>query len=111
MICVRRWAERKETLAELFDGRSQLVVYHFMFGPDWAEGCQSCSLLADHFDGECAALECARCDALVVVCAGAAGTNPDVQEADGLELRGSPPMDSLILTLSKVFHQGGKGQR
>ena len=42
---------RKETLADLFEGRSQLIVYHFMFGPDWVEGCQSCSLLADHFDG------------------------------------------------------------
>src|SRR3954452_21310272 len=41
----------KETLAELFDGRSQLVVYHFMFGPGWEEGCKSCSYLADHFDG------------------------------------------------------------
>src|SRR6202011_5364665 len=41
----------KETLADLFDGRSQLVVYHFMFGPDWEEGCKSCSYLADHFDG------------------------------------------------------------
>jgi predicted dithiol-disulfide oxidoreductase (DUF899 family) len=38
------------TLAELFDGRSQLVVYHFMFGPGWSEGCPSCSLLADHID-------------------------------------------------------------
>jgi predicted dithiol-disulfide oxidoreductase (DUF899 family) len=41
----------RETLAELFDGRSQLIVYHFMFGPDWEEGCKSCSYLADHFDG------------------------------------------------------------
>jgi predicted dithiol-disulfide oxidoreductase (DUF899 family) len=41
----------KETLAELFGGKSQLMIYHFMFGPGWAEGCQSCSLLADHFDG------------------------------------------------------------
>jgi predicted dithiol-disulfide oxidoreductase (DUF899 family) len=41
----------KETLADLFGGRSQLIVYHFMFGPGWAEGCPSCSLLADHFDG------------------------------------------------------------
>jgi predicted dithiol-disulfide oxidoreductase (DUF899 family) len=41
----------KETLADLFDGRSQLVVYHFMFGPGWEEGCKSCSYLADHFDG------------------------------------------------------------
>src|SRR6202140_5232724 len=41
----------KETLANLFDGRSQLIVYHFMFGPGWKEGCPSCSFLADTFDG------------------------------------------------------------
>src|SRR5882672_6588458 len=41
----------KETLADLFEGRSQLIVYHFMFGPDWPEGCPSCSMVADHFDG------------------------------------------------------------
>lgn len=41
----------KETLADLFDGRSQLFVYHFMLGPGWKEGCPSCSFLADHFDG------------------------------------------------------------
>lgn len=41
----------KQTLAELFGGRSQLIVYHFMFGPGWEQGCPSCSYLADHFDG------------------------------------------------------------
>jgi predicted dithiol-disulfide oxidoreductase (DUF899 family) len=41
----------KKTLAELFDGRSQLIVYHFMFGPEWNEGCPSCSMIADGFDG------------------------------------------------------------
>lgn len=41
----------RRTLAELFDGRSQLVVYHFMFGFDWDEGCPSCSFWADSFDG------------------------------------------------------------
>ena len=41
----------KVTLADAFDGRGQLVVYHFMFGPDWQAGCPSCSFLADHFDG------------------------------------------------------------
>jgi predicted dithiol-disulfide oxidoreductase (DUF899 family) len=40
----------KETFADLFDGRSQLIVYHFMMGPGWAEGCKSCSYLSDHFD-------------------------------------------------------------
>ena len=39
-----------ETLADLFAGRSQLLVYHFMFGPEMKEGCPSCSLVADHFD-------------------------------------------------------------
>ena len=39
------------SLAELFDGRSQLIVYHFMLGPDWEEGCTSCSFWADNFDG------------------------------------------------------------
>jgi predicted dithiol-disulfide oxidoreductase (DUF899 family) len=38
------------TLADLFRGRSQLLVYHFMFGPDWDEGCPSCSAVADGFD-------------------------------------------------------------
>ena len=41
----------KETLADLFGNRGQLIVYHFMLGPDWEEGCKSCSYLADHFDG------------------------------------------------------------
>ena len=41
----------KRNLAELFGGKSQLVVYHFMLGPAWEEGCPSCSYLADHFDG------------------------------------------------------------
>jgi predicted dithiol-disulfide oxidoreductase (DUF899 family) len=41
----------KQTLSDLFAGRSQLVVYHFMLGPGWKEGCPSCSLLSDHFDG------------------------------------------------------------
>ena len=40
----------KETLADLFAGRSQLLVYHFMFAPEWQAGCKSCSFLADHFD-------------------------------------------------------------
>ena len=38
------------TLVDLFGGRSQLIVYHFMFGPDWDEGCPSCSSVADGFD-------------------------------------------------------------
>src|SRR4051812_17312231 len=41
----------QEALADLFGGRSQLIVYHFMFGPGWEQGCPSCSYLSDHFDG------------------------------------------------------------
>ncbi len=41
----------RKSLADLFDGRSQLIVYHFMLGPDWAAGCPGCSFLADHLDG------------------------------------------------------------
>ncbi len=41
----------KETLSDLFAGRSQLIVYHFMFGPDWEAGCPHCSFWADNFNG------------------------------------------------------------
>jgi predicted dithiol-disulfide oxidoreductase (DUF899 family) len=41
----------KQTLSELFNGRSQLIVYHFMLGPGWTAGCPGCSFLADHLDG------------------------------------------------------------
>ncbi len=56
----------KETLADLFGGRSQLIVYHFMLGPDWKEGCPSCSFISDHIDGSVVHLA-ARDVRLVVV--------------------------------------------
>jgi predicted dithiol-disulfide oxidoreductase (DUF899 family) len=40
----------KQTLPQLFAGKSQLIVYHFMFGPGWKEGCPHCSFWADHYD-------------------------------------------------------------
>ncbi len=40
----------KETLSQLFEGRSQLIVYHFMFAPDWEAGCKHCSFWADNFN-------------------------------------------------------------
>ncbi len=55
----------KETLSDLFGGRSQLIVYHFMLGPGWKDGCPSCSLLADHFDG--ATIHLAQRDVTLVV--------------------------------------------
>jgi predicted dithiol-disulfide oxidoreductase (DUF899 family) len=57
--------EGKQTLADLFAGRSQLIIYHFMFGPGWSEGCPSCSYLADHFDG--AAIHLAHRDVTLAV--------------------------------------------
>ncbi|HKD47932.1 MAG TPA: thioredoxin family protein [Rhizomicrobium sp.] len=46
----------RKSLAELFDGRSQLLVYHFMLGPGWKAGCPGCSFLSDHVDGALAHL-------------------------------------------------------
>jgi predicted dithiol-disulfide oxidoreductase (DUF899 family) len=47
----------RKSLSELFDGRTQLIVYHFMLGPGWAAGCPGCSFLADHIDGALAHLQ------------------------------------------------------
>jgi predicted dithiol-disulfide oxidoreductase (DUF899 family) len=47
----------KKTLAELFEGRSQLIIYHFMLGPGWAAGCPGCSFVCDHFAGALPHLE------------------------------------------------------
>jgi len=63
------------TLADLFDGRSQLIIYHFMFGPGWEQGCPSCSFLADSFDA--AALHMAQRDTTLAVVSRA--TLPEIQ--------------------------------
>jgi predicted dithiol-disulfide oxidoreductase (DUF899 family) len=47
----------KKTLADLFGGRSQLIIYHFMLGPGWNAGCPGCSFLSDHIDGALPHLE------------------------------------------------------
>jgi predicted dithiol-disulfide oxidoreductase (DUF899 family) len=47
----------RKTLSELFDRRSQLIVRHFMFGPDWKEGCVGCSFASDHVGGALAHLQ------------------------------------------------------
>jgi predicted dithiol-disulfide oxidoreductase (DUF899 family) len=44
-------ARGKATLADLFEGKRQLIIYHFMFAPDWQAGCKSCSFWADNFNG------------------------------------------------------------
>jgi predicted dithiol-disulfide oxidoreductase (DUF899 family) len=58
-------ADGPRTLTELFDGRSQLVVYHFMFGSDWEAGCPVCSSIADSFNGVLAHL---RARDLTMIC-------------------------------------------
>jgi predicted dithiol-disulfide oxidoreductase (DUF899 family) len=55
----------KQSLADLFGSKGQLIVYHFMLGPGWEAGCPSCSFLADHFDG--AAIHLAQRDVRFVV--------------------------------------------
>ncbi len=55
----------QESLAQLFAGKSQLLVYHFMFAPDWDEGCPHCSFWADHYDA--AAVHLPHRDAALVV--------------------------------------------
>ena len=47
----------RETLADLFAGRSQLIIRHFMFGPGWKEGCVGCSFASDHVEGALTHLE------------------------------------------------------
>jgi predicted dithiol-disulfide oxidoreductase (DUF899 family) len=71
------------TLAELFDGRSQLLVYHFMFGPSYQAGCPTCSSMADTVDGALPHLR-ARCDDDVRL-AGVARQAAGVQAPDGME--------------------------
>ena len=68
-------AHGKETLGDLFGGRSQLIIYHFMFGPGWKEGCPSCSFLADTFDG--ARVHMAQRDTTLAVVSRA--TLPEIQ--------------------------------
>lgn len=69
-------AKGKESLADLFGGHSQLIIYHFMLGPGWKEGCPSCSFLADSFDA--AALHMAQRDTAFAVISRA--TLPEIQQ-------------------------------
>jgi predicted dithiol-disulfide oxidoreductase (DUF899 family) len=59
-------SEGTKTLAELFDGRSQLLVYHFMFGPSWEAGCPVCSSIADNLAAN--AVHLAARDATLLLC-------------------------------------------
>ena len=77
--------EGRASLTDLFRGRSQLLVYHFMFGADYTAGCPSCSAIADGFDGS--AVHLANHD--VTLCAVSRAPLPKLRaykDADGLEL-------------------------
>ena len=98
-----------KTLTESFDGRSQLVVDHFMLGPGWKAGCVGCSFGADHM-GNLIHLEhhdVTRGRRL----ARAARRNRSLPKADGLELYlGLVIRQRLQLRLSRVFQPGGAGE-
>jgi predicted dithiol-disulfide oxidoreductase (DUF899 family) len=76
----------KRALADLFEGRSQLVVYHFMFAPEWTQGCKSCSLLADHYNPATVHLE-HRDVSMVTVSKAPLEKITTVQAADGLDVQ------------------------
>ena len=101
----------KETLADLFGGKSQLIVYHFMLGPDWEAGCPSCSLLADHFDGT--VIHLAQRDVTFVVVSRAPLAQIETfKTPHGLALQmGVVERLRLQLRLSRLRDAGGEGQR
>ena len=73
------------SLADLFEGRSQLLVYHFMFGPDFAAGCPSCSAIADGFNGF--AIHLAHHDVMLwAVSRAPLAKLRDLQTADGVDV-------------------------
>jgi predicted dithiol-disulfide oxidoreductase (DUF899 family) len=75
----------KATLADLFDGRSQLIIKHFMLGPGWREGCVGCSFEVDHIEGALVHLE--HHDVTCGRLPGAPAENRSHQETHGLALQ------------------------
>ena len=97
--------ERSASLADLFRGQSQLLIYHFMFGPEYTAGCPSCSAIADGFDGFVVHL--AITTSRSARCRGSAREAAGVQAADGLELPlGVVVRKRLQLRLSGGVHKG-----
>ena len=98
--------EGSASLADLFRGRSQLLVYHFMFGPDYTAGCPSCSAIADGFNGFVVHL--ANHD--VTLCGGVAGAAREaagVQAADGVDVSlGVLARQRLQRRLQRPVHRG-----
>ena len=94
------------TLADLFGKHGQLIVQHFMFGPDWNEGCPSCSFWSDNYNGIDGHLA-ARDTAFVLVSRGAARQARGLQEASGLDVPlGLVGRLRLQLRFRRVLRQG-----
>ncbi len=100
----------KQTLADLFDGRSQLVINHFMLGPGWKEGCVGCSFGADHINGGLVHLE--HHDVSVVVVSRAPLAEIEAyRKRMGWSFKWvSSLRQRLQLRLSCVIHQGRVGE-
>lgn len=74
----------KMSLSDLFAGRSQLIVYHFMFDPNWDQGCKHCSFWADHYSGMIPHLS--HRDVTFVCIACTIGETGSVQKPNGLDI-------------------------
>ncbi len=99
-----------QTLADLFDGRSQLVVKHFMFGPDWAEGCVGCSFEIDQVGGALVHLEHHDVSYVVVSRAPLAKLEAFRQRMGWRVKWVSSLRQRLQLRLPRVVPAGGTGQ-
>ena len=96
----------KVSLADLFDGKSQLIIYHFMFGPDWQEGCPSCSFNMDHTDGTLPHLA-QRDVAFAAISRAPYPETGSLQETHGLALPlGFLKRQRFQSRLSRGLHQG-----
>ena len=102
--------EGTASLADLFQGRSQLLVYHFMFGPDYAAGCPSCSAIADGFNGF--AVHLANHDVMLwAVSRAPLAKLAGVQAADGMDVSlGIVARQRLQLRLPRRVHRGATAQ-
>ena len=98
--------EGSASLADLFRGRSQLLVYHFMFGPDYTAGCPSCSSIADGFNGF--AVHLANHDVMLwAVSRAPLAKIAGVQAADGVDVSlGVLVRRRLQLRLQRLVHRG-----
>ena len=102
--------EGRRTLADLFEGRRQLLVQHFMFGPGWEQGCPSCSFMADHIDGMNVHLA-HRDVTLRGRLARAAGRDRALSPAHGLAVQvGVLAWQRLQPRLRRQLHAGRTGQ-